>query len=125
MPNAPGSKGFESADEKSQPAKVMDRSSIRSQLEKGNTYGYSDSSDKDAVTKPGNGYQGYDGESFNDSEKNASISRLDFVGKGSANCGTAYNSYPIPETYKPATSNGKPDANAVEYKTIEKDRNAA
>lgn len=36
---------------------------------------------------------------------------------------TAYNSEPIPETYKCATSNGEPDANAVQYKTDIKDRN--
>ena len=34
------------------------------------------------------------------------------------------NGKPIPETYKPATSNGVPDANAVEYENVRKDRNA-
>lgn len=35
---------------------------------------------------------------------------------------TAYNISPIPETYTPATSNGVPDANAVEYNTDKKNR---
>lgn len=35
---------------------------------------------------------------------------------------TAYNSNPIPEVYKPATSNGEPDANAVVYNVEKKDR---
>jgi hypothetical protein len=37
--------------------------------------------------------------------------------------GTAYNGMPIPEVYKPATSQGNCLPNAVEYKTEKKDRN--
>ena len=83
--------------------------------------------EKDKVTSEYDNYQrlsGSDKPYGNFAEKNASISRLDMVGKNSANSGTAYNGKPIPETYKPATSEGVPNADAVVYKNIEKDRNA-
>lgn len=134
MPNKPGSKGFEADDNKFVPAKLEDRTregqsnEIKITLEAGNTYGVGDSSfnDMSKVTKPGGFYQNYSGpvekEYGNFSEKNASISRHDMTGKQTANCGTAYNSEPIPETYKPATSNGVPNANAIEYNTEKKNR---
>lgn len=120
---------YSNEDEKSQPAKLSDRerdgqaNGKYHELNSGNTYGMGNKfNEASKVTKETNGYAGYDGEAFNDSQKNASISRLDLVGKKTANSPTAYNSDPIPETYKPATSNGVPDANAVEYKTDKKDR---
>ena len=36
---------------------------------------------------------------------------------------TAYDSRPVPETYKPATSQGEVPSNAISYKTEEKQRN--
>lgn len=36
---------------------------------------------------------------------------------------TAYDSMPIPEVYKPATSQGSVPPNAIEYRTKDKDRN--
>lgn len=124
---------FSNEDEKSQPAKLSDRSREGQakgnfiDLNKGNTYGMWDKFDRaDKVTNPGGSYQNFEGPTSPDygnyAEKNASISRLDLVNKQTANSPTAYNSYPIPETYKPATSNGVPPANAVEYNTDKKNR---
>lgn len=81
-------------------------------------------SKKDKVTTPGGDYANANSEAKgNWAEKNASISRLDLVNKSTSTSPTAYNGLPIPETYKCATSNGEPDANAVEYKTKMKDQN--
>jgi hypothetical protein len=74
------------------------------------------------VTKATNGYAGFDGEAFNGSEKNSSISRLDMVGKKTANSGTAYNGKPINQTYMPATSNGVPEPQQVCYQDKEKSK---
>lgn len=131
----PNGKGFDSKDEKFQPAKLSDRERDGQgngnwiELNNGNTYGMGNKFDKaDKVTNAGGSYQDFESpdpkEYGNFSEKNSSISRLDMVGKSRSNCGTAYNGRPIPETYKPATSNGVPDANAVQYKNDVKDRNA-
>ena len=127
----PGDKGFESDDTKFQPAKLSDRKreSQRegnwNELNTGNTYGMPQKfAEADKVTKETNGYAGLNGEVFNDSEKNSSDSRLILINKQTSNSPTAYNGESIPETYKCATSNGVPNANAVEYKTVEKDRNA-
>lgn len=120
-------------DQMSQPAKLSDRSREGQgngnyiDLNSGNTYGMGDKFDRaDKVTKMGGSYQDFEGPTSpnygNYSEKNASISRLDLVNKQTANSPTAYNSEPIPETYKPATSNGVPPANAVEYNTVKKNR---
>lgn len=38
---------------------------------------------------------------------------------------TAYDSMPIPEVYKPATSHGAVPPDAIEYKTEQKDRNVS
>lgn len=133
MPNKPGDKGFDVDDSKYQPAKLSDRS--REGQREGNwiklddehTYGMpKDFSTKDKVTKAGGEYQDFQrgADKGNFSQKNASISRLDLIGKQTANSGTAYNEYPIPEVYKPATSEGVPNADAVEYNTVKKDRNA-
>ncbi len=117
-----------------QPAKLSDRAREGqrdgnwNELDKGNTYGMGNKfNEASKVTNPGGNYQGsidkgLTGEYGNFSEKNASIARLDKVGKSYSNSGTVYNSDPIPETYKPATSNGKPPANAVVYNVTKKDR---
>lgn len=86
-------------------------------------------------------YQDFDsGCTGNYAEKDSSIAYLDKRGKEGQECNyythldysdktykgaglTAYNSSPIPETYIPATSNGVPAANAVEYNTVVKNRN--
>lgn len=120
-------------DSMSQPTKLTDRAREGQRngnyidLNGGNTYGMGDKFDRsDKVTKMGGSYQDMNGPTSPDfgnySQKNASISRLDLVGKQTANSGTAYNGEPIPETYKSVTSNGVPDANAVEYNTTKKNR---
>ncbi len=78
---------------------------------------------KDKVTKETNGYAGMDGEVFNDSEKNASQSRLYLVNKQTTNSGKAYNGYPIPETYKRVTSHEDCSPNIVVIKKEERDQN--
>jgi hypothetical protein len=128
----PGDKGFDVPDEKYQPAKLSDRK--RDGQSEGswdvmpddNTYGNGKKFDRaDKVTNPGSDYNdfGRGADKGNWSQKNSSISRLDLVNKQTNQCGTAYNSNPIKETYKSGTSNGVPDANAVEYETVKKDQN--
>lgn len=120
-------------DAMTQPAKLTDRAREGQRngnyidLNEGNTYGMGDKFARaDKVTKMGGSYQDFEGPTSPDygnySQKNSSISRLDMVNKQTNNTGTAYNSDPIPETYKPATSNGVPNANAVEYNTVKKNR---
>jgi hypothetical protein len=94
---------------------------------------------KGKVTNSGSGYGNMgSGIPFNGAEKDASIAYLqdrnkkgqvvrqfnatqmtdEKYGQGA----TAYDPCPIPETYKPATSNGTPDPDAVGYKTKIKSR---
>ncbi len=128
---------MESKDEKFQPAKLSDREregqknaawNVNGEAGEGNPqYGMANKFNRASkVTKTGGDYQNFshDEERGNFSQKNSSISRLDMIDKNNPDQGTAYNGKPIPETYKPATSHGTPDADAVQYKTIIKDRNA-
>jgi len=130
------------SDLKSQPAKLSDRD----REGQGNGSYHGDAHDfniKGKVTAMGGNYQDLKADpnaGFNGSDKDSSISYLenrnkkgqetrqytatteysrDFTGPGI----TAYESMPIPETYIPATSNGAPDPNAVEYNTEKKNRN--
>lgn len=103
---------------------------------------------KGKVTNPGSTYNNLDsGAHFNGAEKDASIAYLDKRGKqgmkvasysstdrngrsvlghdGSNHGLTAYNSSPIPETYRPATSNGQSSPNAIQYKNKTKGRGNA
>lgn len=97
---------------------------------------------KAKVTNPGNGYNNVGagaGAGFNGAEKDASIKYLTERGqKGQVvnqftathrtskdhtqNVGTtAFNSRPIAQVYKPATSNGAPSQDQIVYKTKTKD----
>ncbi len=131
----PNYKGFISKDEKSQPGKPGGH--------EGNYTGeYCDFNKKSKVTAPGGNYQDFgSGMSGNFTNKDSSLDGLKERGKkgievhnftgtnesskmtiGSGP--TAYDARPIPETFIPATSNGKVDPNAVEYNTKKKDRNS-
>lgn len=132
----PNYKGFISKDSKSQPGKPGGHD--------GNYTGdYCDFNEKSKVTKNGGSYQDFgpgSGLSGNYSDKDNSMNSLKERGKkGIEVCNytgtnehskmtigsgpTAYDTRPIPETYKPATSNGEVDPNAVEYNTAKKNRN--
>lgn len=132
----PGSKGFKHPDEKTQPDEAGNRNNEGSQ----NGYQHPFNIDQKVTNTKGSSYQDFGGGiSDNFGEKDVNIQALEarnkkgnmvqrwtatdrtsvsYQGEGP----TAYNVSPIPETYKPATSNGVPDANAVEYNTDKKNR---
>lgn len=139
MPNGKGFKNHD--DNKTQPAKLSNRD--REDQADGSYHGFTHpfNEEQKITNTKGSSYQDFGGGiSDNFGEKDINIAALekrnkegnlvqywtathrteaDTNGEGP----TAYNTKPIPETYKPATSNGVPDANAVQYETDIKDRN--
>ena len=133
----PNYKGFVSKDSKTQPAKCGGYEGVYN----GDAH---DFNIKSKVTKMGGCYADLgcgSGMGGNYADKDASISYLKERNKkgqevknfsatsmeSKVHTGgglSAYNSNPIPETYKPATSQGEIDPNAVIYKNKVKDRDA-
>ena len=135
------SKGYRNhPDEKTQPAKLSDREREGQGNANKNGYLHPFNEDQKVTKVKDSMYQDFGGGiSDNFDEKDVNLSDLqarnkkgqmiqrwnathrDDVSYGYG--GTAYNGRSIPETYEPATSNGTPDANAVQYDTVNKDRN--
>lgn len=136
MPNGKGFKNH--ADEKTQPDPAGERGNEGSR----NGFLHPFNEDQKVTNVKNSAYQDFTGGiSDNFAEKDVNLDALQARGKKGQMIqewnathrdkmttrgwgGTVYNSNPIPEVYEPATSNGVPDANAVQYDTVKKDRNA-
>lgn len=134
----PNGKGFRNhADEKTQP----DQSGERGNEGSTNGYLHPFNEDQKVTNVKGSMYQDFGGgisDNFDEKDVNlndlqarnkkgqmvtewnaTSRDKVSYDGSGL----TAYNGRPIPEVYEPATSQKEPNANAVEYNTVKKDRN--